>query len=146
MPPQASHNSVSLPSFSVRKELDDGSKLDVMCTSFVDRDFVVVTQVKKLGTLVNVSVDVPQHPHQKQPTYDMKTLIGRDDDLMHVYARAIAEFVHEARSKQAASTGGAGDGKGPSKPVLCAISVKNPDRDLLLSVLDLLKPCDIWKN
>jgi len=130
----------ALQSYSVCKDLGDGNKLDVMVTSFADRDFVVVTQVKKLGTLVNVVVDVPKHPHRKQPTYDIKTLLGRDDELMNVYARSIAQAIHESRNKQL----GSGDGKVSSKPVLCAIAVKNPDRDLLMLILDLLKPCNVW--
>lgn len=130
----------SLPSFSVSKRMEDGSELAVMCSSFQDRDFVMVTQVGKLGTLLDVNVDIPKH--SAAVTYDVRTLMGADDDLMHAFGRTIGQFVYESRCKM--HSAGDASRRVAAKPLLCSVAVKKIDRELLMLVLDLLKPCAIW--
>jgi len=128
----------SLKSLSVSKQYND-RKIDLMVTSFTDRDMIVVTELNKLGGLFDIQIDLPIKTTQvKSPTYDVKVLLGKDDDLMNAFVRAIAQNVFEVRSDQLQ---GEGDLK---KPILCSVALRDLDKDLVLFVVDMLKSCNIW--
>jgi len=132
----------SLPTYSVRKKLANGRDLDIMCTRFVDRDFVVVTEMAKLGSLLHVKADVVKRSaHATTPTYDVSLLLGSEDERLEVFAKSIAKAVNEKRND-----GGGDRAHRDRKPVLCALALREPDRDLLKLVLDALKECDIWNK
>jgi hypothetical protein len=83
-----------------------GSTLTIICSTYADRHFIVVTQIDKIGTLVTgkavAGIDGTVH-------YEVNILFGkRDDQLLLVYCRQIVEKIYKA---------------GSSKPVLLAISL-----------------------
>jgi proteasome assembly chaperone 3 len=64
---------------------------DIICTTYNDRHFVVISQVKKFGTLINAWAETKADGGK---SFDMVTLLGRrDDPLLNVYARQLIEKI-----------------------------------------------------
>jgi proteasome assembly chaperone 3 len=64
---------------------------NIVCTSYVDRHLVVITQMKKFGTIIHAWSESKADGGKY---YDMVTLLGRrDDPLLSVYARQIIEKI-----------------------------------------------------
>ncbi|CAK8692111.1 unnamed protein product [Clavelina lepadiformis] len=135
MPDMNKHN--PLLSSSASAEIN-GKNTDVMCASFADRDFVVVTQCKKLGTLVVVNLDQPQHKPFSPPTFHTSVIMGQDEPVLHVYARAIAETVHNLYEKNAEGL------QGPRwKSLLCTLAISEYNPQILSEVCCLVKSCNL---
>jgi len=120
----------------------EGDSTDVVCASFSDRDFIMVTQYRKVGTLVSVSVEKSASKPLVDPTYTTKVLMGKDDDITHVFSRAIAEVVYKCRESARE-----GDTPNPStnlKPLLCTLALKNPTPAALSKVISVVKNCSLW--
>jgi len=63
----------------------------VVCTSYVDRHLVVISQLNKFGTVIHAWSDTKADGGK---LYDMVTLLGRrDDPLLNVYARQLIEKI-----------------------------------------------------
>ncbi|XP_072172972.1 proteasome assembly chaperone 3-like [Diadema setosum] len=76
----------------------DGRHTDFVLTPFEDRSFLVVTQYQKLGTLIHVTKDsLPLD--KREETYSTHVLLGRDEPVIHVFARNIASQVLKSESK-----------------------------------------------
>jgi len=87
-------------------------KVDVITQIFADRVVVVVSQTRKLGTMVSAECSTSPEGHK---TFEIKTLLGkREDSLLDVYARQIIERI--------ASTS--------TKPLLLCIALKEEGRDV----------------
>jgi proteasome assembly chaperone 3 len=64
---------------------------DIICTTYNDRHFVVISQMKKFGTLINAWAETKADGGK---SFDMVTLLGRrDDPLLNVYARQLIEKI-----------------------------------------------------
>lgn len=64
---------------------------DIICTTYEDRHFVVISQMKKLGTLINAWAEKKADGGK---TFEMVTVLGRrDDPLLNVYARQLIEKI-----------------------------------------------------
>ena len=64
---------------------------EIICTSFNDRHFVVISQMKKMGTLINAWTEKKADGGK---SFDMVTVLGRrDDPLLNVYARQLIEKI-----------------------------------------------------
>lgn len=105
------------------------STLTVLCSTYADRHFIVVTQIDKIGTLVTgkavVGVDGSVH-------YEVSVIFGkRDDQLLLVYCRQIVEKIYKA---------------GSNKPVLLAISLLEDGRSVecFQAVLNKLDEISTW--
>jgi len=141
-PQQSQHQQASpLPNQSFVEDIE-GKETDIVCASFSDRDFIMVTQYQKAGTLVSVSVEKSTSKPLAEPTYTTKVLMGKDDDMTHLFSRAIAETVYKCRQNLAA-----GDMPNPSanlKPLLCTLALKDPTPAALSKIVDIVKNCSLW--
>ena len=98
-----------------------------MVTHYSDRVFVVVTQTNKLGSILSASAE-----HSGQGTiFHVRNLLGRrDDPLLNMYARNIAEEV----------------AKTTTRPLLLAVSLSEEGRapqvfqEVLSAVRGMLGP------
>lgn len=138
---EQSSNSPVLPNQSFCLDIE-GNNTDVVCASFTDRDFIMVTQYRKAGTLVSVSVEKSASKPLVEPTYTTKVLMGKDEDLTHVFSRAIAETVYKCRESVAG-----GDAPNPStnlKPLLCTLALKEPTPAALNQIVNVIKSCSLW--
>ena len=116
----------------------DGRTYDVMCASFADRDFVVITQVKKLGTIVSITQNRPEGA--PTPSFESNVVMGRDEIEYHVFSRAIAEVVFNMSKKSKI-------GKSPTntgKPLLCTLALTELSRSLLSKLCEFVRECDVW--
>ncbi len=117
-----------------------GVRTDIVCTSFSDHHFVVISQVRKFGTLIKAWVD--RHGDSSGTTFEMNVLLGkRDDTLLMVYARQIIERISHFSDK----------------PLLLAIALQGPvdpdgdgdegpgrDADTFSAVLNRLFEISTW--
>jgi proteasome assembly chaperone 3 len=106
----------------------DGVTTKIMCSSFADRHFVIVTQRNKIGNLIS-----GQSLRSADGTvkYDVSTIFGRRDDiLLHVYARQIIERISLTSSL----------------PLLLAICLEDEGRDAKIfeEVLNRIEDIKTW--
>lgn len=133
----------ALPNYTYSEEVD-GQVTDIVCASFADRDFIMVTQYRKVGTVVSVAVEKSAAKPLVEPTYTTKVLMGKDEDMTHVFSRAIAQTVYTCR---AAKDGP--EGPSPSanlKPLLCTLALKDPTPSVLNKVIAIIKNCALWSG
>ena len=71
-----------------------GVRTDIQCTSFDDHHFVLITQIKKFGTVIKVWKDeVTGGGAFGKPAYQQQTMLGkRDDPLLNVYVLMLIEL------------------------------------------------------
>uniref|UniRef100_UPI00398F012C proteasome assembly chaperone 3 n=1 Tax=Pristiophorus japonicus TaxID=55135 RepID=UPI00398F012C len=105
-----------------------GILTEVVCTTFSDHIFVVVTQYGKIGTLISVT------PHSvadeiSKPTFTTKILMGKDEPLVHVYAKHLVTSVSVESG---------------NKPVLLALALKDANVDSIKSIKQLIQSCRLW--
>jgi len=142
-PPQQQNQQSPLPNRSFIEDVE-GKETDIVCASFSDRDFIMVTQYRKAGTLVSVAVEKSTSKPLAEPTYTTKVLMGKDDDMTHLFSRAIAETVYKCRQQQSLA---AGDMPNPSanlKPLLCTLALKDPTPAALSKIVTIVKNCSLW--
>ncbi|XP_077549997.1 proteasome assembly chaperone 3-like [Haemaphysalis longicornis] len=72
---------------SIRLENRD---TDISFMNFEDKLFVVISQFKKIGTLVLVTKDTAACGEIQEAVYTTKVLLGRDEAEVHAAARHIA--------------------------------------------------------
>ncbi|XP_067912008.1 proteasome assembly chaperone 3 [Heterodontus francisci] len=109
-------------------EVVGGILTEVVCTVFSDYVFVLVTQYGKMGTLISVM------PHNvaneiSKPTFTTKILMGKDEPVIHVYAKHLVTFVSEECG---------------NKPVLLALALKDANVNSINSIKQLIQSCRIW--
>ena len=103
-------------------------KTEIICTTYNDRHFVVISQMQKFGTLINAWAETKADGGK---TYDMVTLLGRrDDPLLSVYARQMIEKISAVSDK----------------PLLLAIALLPDGRDTVTfqNVLNEIANCNSW--
>lgn len=135
------HEEGNLPKYTFSDEID-GTKTDIVCATFSDRDFIMVTQYRKVGSLVSVTVEKSAAKPLAEPTYTTKVLMGKDEDMTHVFSRAIAETVSKCRA-----SGSGNEAVNPSsdfKPLLCSLALKNPTPATLSKVMNIVSSCTLW--
>nr|XP_004225910.1 proteasome assembly chaperone 3-like [Ciona intestinalis] len=110
---------------------------DVVCASFDDRNLVVVTQYKKLGTILSVTTQSLVDFTKGSVTFDVKMLMGKDDPILHAYAKAIGTVVHDLmkENKNSISSG---------KPLLCTLAISNPTPTNLAEICNVIKQCNVF--
>ena len=113
-------------------------QLDVLCASFCDRDFVTVTQFKKLGTLVSVAPS--RVDRAGSVSYDTCVIMGKDELEHHVFARAIGEVVYNMSKHNSLAPAPSQSGK----PLLCCLALTDFSPSVLSKVCDLIKQCNVW--
>ena len=102
---------------------------EIISTTYTDRHFVVISQMKKLGTLIDTWAETKADGGK---TFNMVTLLGRrDDPLLNVYARQLVERISMVSDK----------------PLLLAIALKPNGRDTetFQSVLNEIVNCNSWQ-
>ncbi|XP_061169096.1 proteasome assembly chaperone 3-like [Saccostrea echinata] len=66
----------------------DGEPTEVLCCHYEDYDFILATQLNKMGTMVEVTRDlVLQEMSTSRPSYSTRVLLGVDEPLTHVIAK-----------------------------------------------------------
>eukprot|EP00106_Octopus_bimaculoides_P003203 XP_014770645.1 PREDICTED: proteasome assembly chaperone 3-like [Octopus bimaculoides] len=103
----------------------NGNQTEVVCSSYEDYIFLIVTQYMKIGTLIRLS---PENviDSQRNPFVSSKVLLGKDEPMTHVLAKNI---------QLSMST---------SKPVLLSLAMKDTSRETLTEVIKLVQQCKVW--
>lgn len=101
-------------------------ELNVICSYFGDRAFLLITHLNKIGTLLEVSRD--SILGTTSTTYSVKTLLGKDEAEVHVYARAIAATLPLP----------------PDTPLLLALGLQKHTPSTLSALLPKIKQFRIW--
>lgn len=106
----------------------DGVTTKIMCSSFSDRHFVIVSQRDKIGNLLSGQ---SLRNADGAVKYDITTIFGRRDDiLLNVYARQIIERISQTSSL----------------PLLLAICLDENGRDVKIfeEVLNRIESIKTW--
>ncbi|KAL3868761.1 hypothetical protein ACJMK2_041526 [Sinanodonta woodiana] len=65
-------------------------KTELVCCTFEDRIFCIVTQYQKLGMLVDVTREiVMEETDTAPPRYSTRVLLGKDEPMTHVLAQTL---------------------------------------------------------
>lgn len=125
-----------LKSFTTQKEIG-GHKTDIACAAFADRNFVVVTQYRKIGTIVSVKYDSVQN---NKPTHQISVLLGEDKLNIQMVARRIAEVIqHNKKSINPNFEIGV-----HGKPLLCTLALKEISVSSVTEICDEIVRCGIF--
>lgn len=85
------------PKSSTQSVEVDGIKTDIVCSTFSDYFFVVVTQIDKFGTILKAE---SAEKADGGAIYSVNTLLGRrDDPLLTIYARQLIERISQFSKK-----------------------------------------------
>lgn len=111
-----------------KTEVVCGVPTQVICTAFSSHILVVVTQFGKMGTLVslepsNVANDITK------PVLTTKVLLGKDEPLIHVFAKNLVAFVSQEAGNRA---------------VLLAMAVKDKSMEGLKALKEVIRMCQVW--
>jgi hypothetical protein len=75
--------------------IHDSKRVDIVFNEYDDRYFVIITQLNKIGTLVEASAE-DSIMREGALSYNISTLIGkRDDVLIDIYARQVLDLLHK---------------------------------------------------
>ena len=116
------------------------SATEIACAAFDDRNFVAVTQYRKLGTVVSVT---GQRASTGQVTYATSVLLGRDEPEVHVFARAIAETVQRSSASRDPVVP-ADHVTSACKPLLVTLALTEFTPQVLSRVCAELQDCKVW--
>jgi len=100
-----------------------GVHTDLVITRYTDRDFVCVTQLGKLGTILQVERDQVRGGEEGSSTrvvYSNTVLLGQDSEEIQLMARVVAEKVKI------------------SKPMVLCVGVKGLTIKLALELVELI--------
>lgn len=122
----SSNCGISTASFPVKtkqtKELIGGNQTQVLCSHFEDKVLILVTQINKIGNLIEIHKDVVLDEEAgKQPMYSTRVLLGVDEPLTHVIAKNLISKIDT------------------SKSILLGMSLKDTSRDTVVGISELIK-------
>ncbi|KAK3781011.1 hypothetical protein RRG08_046315 [Elysia crispata] len=101
-----------------------GHHTETVVMKFQDQLFVVATQFMKLGTVVHVTRDLITDEIQGNvPMFSTKVLMGKDEPLVHVMAKAIVTELN------------------PPTAIVLTLALKVTTPDAMKEITDLIKTC-----
>ena len=104
-----------------------GVHTNVVVSEFDNKLFIIVSQLQKLGTLVELTRERENFDDPSNtPTFNSKVLLGKDDPLTHVMARNIVSKIPV------------------SKPILIAMALKDTKPEIIRSLEDLVHLHRTW--
>ncbi|KAH6940844.1 hypothetical protein HPB50_009035 [Hyalomma asiaticum] len=83
---------------SVASVCIEGCDTDISIMQFTDKLFIVVSQYKKLGTLVLVTKDVANCDNTEKLVYTTKVLFGNDEAEVHAAAKHMAMTIKTSKT------------------------------------------------
>ena len=104
-----------------------GVHTNVVVSEFENKLFIVVSQLERLGTLVELTRERENFDDGcAPPTFNTKVLLGKDDPLTHVMARNIVSKIPV------------------SKPILIAMALKDTKPETIRSLEELVHMHRTW--
>uniref|UniRef100_A0A6B2LSG0 Uncharacterized protein n=1 Tax=Arcella intermedia TaxID=1963864 RepID=A0A6B2LSG0_9EUKA len=98
----------------------EGTKTDFILCSYSNRLFFVITQLEKLGTLMEASSDLSA---EGETTYSVRTLLGKREPTSEVYARELISLTYPLAPK----------------PLLLALSLKATSPTIFKTIIAQIK-------
>ncbi|RUS72244.1 hypothetical protein EGW08_019998 [Elysia chlorotica] len=101
-----------------------GHHTEAVVMKFQDQLMIVATQFMKLGTIIHVTRDLITDEIQGNiPMFSTKVLLGNDEPLIHVIAKAIVTELN------------------PPTTVVLTLALKVTTPDAIKEITDLIKTC-----
>ena len=109
-----------------------GTPTDVVCMGFSNKIFVIVTQYKRIGTLIEVQrEDIYRKASSDESiSFASNVLLGTDEPTYHLFAKKIAFEI----SKQS----------GTSKPILLGIALKDKSVANMKETINFVMDLEVW--
>ena len=105
-----------------------GVHTQVVCTAFSSHILVVVTQLGKVGTLVSLEPSSVTSDISK-PVLTTKVLLGKDEPLVHVFAKNLVAFVSQEAGNRA---------------ILLALAMKDKNMKVVKALKEVIQACQVW--
>nr|XP_022317325.1 proteasome assembly chaperone 3-like [Crassostrea virginica] len=100
----------------------NGEATEVFCCHYEDYDFIIATQLNKMGTMVEVTRDlVLQEMSAARPSYTTRVLLGVDEPLTHVIAKNLLSKLDT------------------TKKILLSFSLKDNSPNVIQKLSDVIK-------
>lgn len=96
-----------------------------MSINFRDQAFLIITQFKKLGCMVNVSRESSLKQFNSH-TYSTEVIFGEDTEELHAVARHLAEAIDIDR------------------PLLLSLSLKNYEPSTIKIIIEVINKTKTW--
>ncbi|XP_058805336.1 proteasome assembly chaperone 3-like [Phymastichus coffea] len=103
----------------------NGNHTDIALNFYANRIFLVVSQYKKLGSLVTVRKEAALREFDNENTYSTKVIFGKDDPEIHAAARYITEQINA------------------DKPFLISICLKDYEVSTLRTIVKTIQKLDL---
>ncbi|CAH0396198.1 unnamed protein product [Bemisia tabaci] len=104
----------------------DGVPTDIVIGNFTNNIFIVLTQVKKFGSIISVKPEAFKTAEGQQQVYDVRNLLGLEKESSLVAARFLAEQLEVP------------------KPIIFSISLKDDSPRVLKSIKKVLLDNKCW--
>ncbi|XP_052603424.1 proteasome assembly chaperone 3-like [Peromyscus californicus insignis] len=111
-----------------KTEVVCGLLTQVICTAFSSHILVVVTQFRKMSTLVSLEPSNVANDISKS-MLTTKVLLGQDEPLIHVFSKNLVAFVSQEAGNRA---------------VLLALAVKDKSMEGLKALKEVIRMCQVW--
>ena len=105
-----------------------GVPTHVVCTAFGSHILVVVTQLGKMGTLVSLEPSSVTSDIGK-PVLTTKVLLGKDEPLVHVFAKNLVAFVSQEAGNIA---------------ILLTLAIKDKNMEVVKALKEVIQTCQVW--
>jgi len=104
----------------------DGTETDIVLNDYRDRLFIILTQYKKLGSLVAVCRETVNTYSVCSEVYQVRTILGQEETAFHVAARYLTEQTQM------------------NKPALYSIALKDCSLRTLKAIKDIIMQNKMW--
>jgi hypothetical protein len=111
------------PNTRLYGRLVQGLQTDLVITNFTNKTLLVLTQLRKLGTVLEISRDSVRNAAEGssgRTVYTITTLLGSEDEEILLFARILAERLNLA------------------KPVLLTLAVKQLDNNKIRELVNFV--------
>lgn len=119
-------NSLSVVKSKVISVKIDGTETDIILNDYRDRLFIILTQYKKLGSLIAVCRETANTYSICSEVYQVRTILGLEETAFHVAARYLTEQTQM------------------NKPALYSIALKDCSFRTLKAIKDIIMQNKIW--
>ncbi|KAK6179195.1 hypothetical protein SNE40_011611 [Patella caerulea] len=102
----------------------NGIPSEIVVSQFTDKLFIVVTQYKKIGTVLQINKEVILDEMQQASTvYNIKVLLGKDEPLTHVIAKNLTSEINT------------------NKQIILTVALKDSSPQTVKILKSLIKDC-----
>jgi len=101
-----------------------GKQTDLVITKFASRDIIVLTQLRKLGSVIEISQDTVRNSLEGstgRSVFSVNTLLGQESEDVNLFGRVLAEKLNIR------------------KPILLTLGIKQFDHTMIRPLIEFVE-------